>query len=153
MVVLSPYVRIHARTMYVGAGLGGAVGAGRVVRRLLGEPGRVVQGQVAVDLVGGDVVVADAELPHGLQQPEGALHVGAQERLGVGDGVVVVGLRRVVDDGVVAGHELVQQRRVADVAHDELDAVGGQPRDVPGVAGVGELVEDGHVDARVVFTT
>ena len=153
MVVLSPYVRVHARTMYVGAGLGGAVGAGRVVGGLLGEARRVVQGQVAVDLVGGDVVVADAVLPHGLQQAEGALHVGAQEWLRVGDGVVVVGLGGVVYDRVVAGDELVQQPRVAGVAHHELHAVGGKARDVGGVAGVGELVEDGHVDARVVFTT
>ena len=61
-----------------------------MVRRLLGELGRVVERQVAVDLVGGDVVVAETVLSHGLQQAEGALHVGAQERLGVGDGVVVV---------------------------------------------------------------
>ena len=95
-------------------------------------------------------MVADAVLADGLQQAEGALHVGAQEGLGVGDGVVVVGLRGVVHDGVVARDDPVQQPRVADVAHDELDAVGGQPRDVLGVAGVGQLVQDGDVDARVV---
>ena len=70
---------------HVGAGLGGAVRAARVVGRLLGEARRVVERQVAVDLVGGDVVVADAVLADGLQQAEGALHVGAKERLGVGD--------------------------------------------------------------------
>lgn len=122
-----------------------------MVRRLLGEPGRVVERQVAVDLVGGDVVVADAVLPHGLQKAEGSLHVGAQERLGVGDGVVVVGLGGVVHDRVVAGNQLVQQRGVADVAHDELHAVGGQPGDVLGVAGVGQLVQDGDVRPRVVI--
>lgn len=96
------------------------------------------------------MVVADTVLPHGLQQAEGALDVGAQERLRVRDGVVVVGLRRVVDDGVVPGDELVEQGRVADVAHDELDAVGRESRDVLGVARVGELVEHGHVHVRVV---
>ena len=135
---------------HVGAGLGGAVGARRVVRRLLGELGGVVERKVAVDLVGGDVVVADAVFPHGLQKAEGALDVGAKERLGVGDGVVVVALGGVVHDRVVAGDQPVQQLRVADVAHDELHAVGGQAGDVLGVAGVGQLVQDGHVDARVV---
>lgn len=95
-------------------------------------------------------MVADAVLPHGLQQAEGALDVGAQERLRVGDGVVVVALGGVVDDRVVAGNQPVQQLRVADVAHDELHAVGGKPGDVLGVAGVGKLVQDGHVDVRVV---
>lgn len=121
-----------------------------MVGRLLGELGRVVERQVAVDLVGGDVVVADAILADGLQQAEGALDVGAEERLRVGDGVVVVALGGVVDDGVVARHQPVQQVGVADVAHDELHAAGGQPRDVLGVAGVGQLVQDGDVHVRVV---
>ena len=135
---------------HVGGSLGRAVRRARVVRRLLGELRGVVERQVAVDLVGGDVVVADAVLADGLQQAESALHVGAQERLGVGDGVVVVALCGVVHDGVVARDDPVQQLRVADVAHDELHAVRGQPGDVLGVAGVGQLVQDGHVDARVV---
>ena len=135
---------------HVGARLGARVRAARVVRRILGELRRVVERQVAVDLVGGDVVVADAVLADGLQKAEGALHVGAQERLRVGDGVVVVALCGVVHDRVVARHQPIQQFRVADVAHDELHAVGGQARDVLGVAGVGQLVQDGDVDARVV---
>lgn len=135
---------------HVGARLGARVRAARVVRRILGELRRVVERQVAVDLVGRDVVVADAVLADGLQKAEGALHVGAQERLRVGDGVVVVALCGVVHDRVVARHQPIQQFRVADVAHDELHAVGGQARDVLGVAGVGQLVQDGDVDARVV---
>ena len=93
---------------HVGARLGARVRAARVIRRLLGELGRVVEREVAVDLVGGDVVVADAVFTDGLQQAEGALHVGAKERLGVGDGVVVVGLRGVVHDGVVARDDAVE---------------------------------------------
>ena len=135
---------------HVGAGLGGAVRRRGLIRRLLGELGGVVERQVAVDLVGGDVVVADAVLADGLQQAEGSLHVGAEERLGVGDGVVVVALCGVVHDGVVAGDQLIEQGGVADVAHDELHAVGGQPGDVLGVAGVGQLVQDGDVDVGVV---
>ncbi len=135
---------------HVGAGLGRAVRRGRPVRRLLGELGRVVERQVAVDLVGGDVVVADSVFADGLQQAEGALDVGAKEGLRVGDGVVVVALGGVVHDGVVARYQPVQKLGVADVAHDELHAVRRQPGDVLGVAGVGQLVQDGDVDARVV---
>lgn len=135
---------------HVGAGLGRAVRGARLIRRLLGELRRVVERQVAVDLVGGDVVVVDAVLADGLQQAEGSLDVGAQEGLRVGDGVVVVALCGVVHDGVVARDNAVQQLRVADVADDELHAVGGQPRDVLGVAGVGQLVQDGDMYARVV---
>ena len=135
---------------HVGAGLGRAVRRGGLIGRLLGELGRVVERQVAVDLVGGDVVVADAVFADGLQQAEGALHVGAQERLGVGDGVVVVALGGVMHDRVVAGDQPVQQPGVADVADDELHAVRRQPRDVLGVAGVGQLVQDGDVDVRMV---
>lgn len=136
---------------HVGGRLRRAVRRARVVGRLLGELGGVVERQVAVDLVGGDVVVADAVFPHGLQQAEGSLDVGAQERLRVGDGVVVVALGGVVHDRVVARHQPVQQLGVADVAHDELHAVGGEPRDVLGVAGVGQLVQDGDVHAGVVL--
>ena len=136
---------------HVGGRLGARVRTARVIRRLLGELGGVVERQVAVDLVGGDVVVADAIFADGLQQAEGALHVGAQERLRVGDGVVVVALCGVVHDRVVAGDDPIEQLRVADVTDDELDPVLGQPRDVLGVAGVGQLVQDGHVDARVVL--
>ena len=135
---------------HVGGRLGRAVRRGRAVGRLLGELRRVVEREVAVDLVGGDVVVADAVFADGLQQAEGSLDVGAQERLRVGDGVVVVALGGVVHDGVVARHQLIEQRGVADVAHDELHAVGGQAGDVLGVAGVGQLVQDGDVDVRVV---
>ena len=135
---------------HVGGRLGARVRAARVIRRLLGELGGVVERQVAVDLVGGDVVVADAVLPHGLQQAEGALHIGAQERLRVGDGVVVVALGGVVDDRVVAGDQPIEQPGVADVAHDELHAVRRQPGDVLWVAGVGQLVQDGHVHVGMV---
>ena len=135
---------------HVGARLGARVRAARPVRRLLGELRRVVERQVAVDLIGGDVVVADVVFPHGLQQAEGTFHVGAQERLRVVDGVVVVGLGGVVHDGIVARDDLIEKLGVADVAHDELHAVGGQPRDVLGVAGVGQLVQDGDVHLGVV---
>ena len=49
-----------------------------------------------------------------------------------------------------ARDDAVQELRVADVAHDELHAVRRQPRDVLGVAGVGQLVQDGDVHVGVV---
>ena len=57
----------------------------------------------------------------------------------------------VVHDGVVAGHEAVKQLGVTDVAHHELNAVGGEPRDVLAVASVGQLVEHRDVDPGVVL--
>lgn len=135
---------------HVGGRFGGAVRTRRMVGRLLGELYRIIKRQVAVDFVGGNVMVADAVLPHGLQQAEGALDVGAQEGLRVGDGVVVVALGGVVHDRVVAGDQPVEQPGIADVAHDELHAVGGQPGDVLGVAGVGQLVQDGDMHVGVV---
>ena len=134
---------------HVGRRLRGAVGAAGTVGRLLGEAGRVVERQVPVDLVGRDVVVADAVLARRLEERVGALDVGAQERLRVGDGVVVVALRRVVHDRVVPGDDAVEKLAVADVAHHELGSVLGQPRDVLRVAGGGELGEHGHVHAGV----
>ena len=135
---------------HVARGLRGAVRGARMVRGGFGEPGRVVQREVAVHLVRAHVMVADAVLAHGLEQAERALHVRSQERLRVRDAVVVVGLGRVVHDRVVAGHDPVQQVRVADVAHHELHAVLGQARDVLRVARVRELVQHGHVHVRMV---
>ena len=136
---------------HVGGRLGRAVRGARLIRRLLGELGGVVERKVAVDLVGGDVVVADAVFADGLQKSEGALDVGAQEGLRVRDGVVVVALGGVVHDRVVARDDAVQQPGVADVADDELHAVRRQPGDVLGVAGVGQLVQDGDVHLGVVL--
>lgn len=45
---------------------------------------------------------------------------------------------------------LRDEHGVADVAHHELDAVGGQPRDVLSVARVGQLVQHGHVHLGVL---
>ena len=56
----------------------------------------------------------------------------------------------VVHDRVVARDDAIQQPGVADVADDELHAVRRQPGDVLGVAGVGQLVQDGDVHLGVV---
>ena len=93
---------------------------------------------------------APAVAPARLEQLEGALDVGPDERLRPGDGVVVVALGRVVHHGVRLGHELVEQGRVADVAHHKPDAVGVEPRQVLRVARVGELVQHGHAAVGVL---
>ena len=121
-----------------------------MVGRLLGEARRVVEGEVAVDLVGRDVVEAHGVPASGLEQLVGALDVGAQEGLRIGDRVVVVRLGGVVHDGVVARDEALEQLGVADVAHHELHPILGQAGDVLRVARVGELVEDGHAHVRVL---
>lgn len=147
---LDPEGAVPGADQEVRCRLRGTVGAARAVRGLLGEARRVVEGEVAVDLVGRDVVVADVILARRLEERVGPLDVGPQERLRVGDGVVVVALGRVVDDGVVPGDDAVEKPAVADVPHHELDTVLRQARDVLWVAGVGELVEHGHVHAGAV---
>ena len=109
----------------VGGRLGGAVRGARSVGRLLGEAGGVVQRQVAVDLVGRDVVEAHIVPASRLQQGERAAHVGLQEGGRIRYRVVVVGLGGEVHAGVRVGEQAVDQLRVADVAHDELDPVRG----------------------------
>ena len=74
-----------------------------------------------------------------------------QERLGVGDGAVVVGLGGAVRDGVAPRGKPVEKPGVADVAHDELDSVQGQPGDVLPPPRVGQLVQHGHMHARMAL--
>lgn len=92
----------------VGARLCGRIRARRVVGRLLGELRRVVEREVAVDLIGAHVVEAHVVFARRLDQAERAFHVRPEERLGVGDRVVVVRLGRVVHDRVVAGHKFIE---------------------------------------------
>ena len=134
----------------VRAGLRRAVRAGRMVRGLLRELGRIVQSQVAVHLVRAHVVVAHVVLAGRLQEAERALHVGLQERLRVRDRVVVVRLGRVVHDGVMARNDLVEQLGVADVAMHELDTVLGKARDILDVARIGQGIQHGHMHVRMV---
>lgn len=131
-------------------GLGGAVGAGRLVGVIWLEPTQLVQGEVAVDLVGRDVMVADVVLARRLEETVGADDVGLDEGLGVLDAVVVVGFRGIVHDGVVTGNQLVEELLVAYVTHDQFDAILGKARNVCGVAGIRELVEHRHVGLGVV---
>ena len=125
----------------VAAGFGRGVGARRVVGGLFGEAGGVVEIEVAVDLVGADVVVAHLVGADGFEQGVGAHEVGGDERRRVGQGVVVVGFGGEVHDEVCFGDESADQGGVGDVAFDEFDAVGDRGEGV-GVGGVGEFVQD-----------
>ena len=134
----------------VRAGFRRAVRAGRMVRGPLRELGRIVQSQVAVHLVRAHVVVAHVVLAGRLQEAERALHVGAQERLRVGDGVVVVALCGVVHDGVMARNDLVEQLGVADVAVHELHTVAQDAPDVLQVARIRQRVQNRDMHVRMV---
>ena len=105
----------------------------------------LAQWQVAVNLVGGDVVVTDVVLPAGLDQGEGPLDVGLDERRRVDQGVVVVTLSSVVNNRIGLADQLVHQVGVTDIADDQLHLVLRQTGDVGRVTGVGQLVEDGDV--------
>ncbi len=130
----------------VGAGLGGAVRGACMDRCFLRkEQVRPVQGQVAVDLVGGDLVEAlHTVLPAGIHQNLGAENVGLQEDTGILNAAVNMGFRREVDNdvGLLLCEETVHRRPVTDVRPDEAEVRlvhdGRQGRYVPRV---GELVQ------------
>ena len=135
-------------------GLGRRVGRGGPVCGVLGEPLRVVQLQVAVDLVGGDVVHPHPVPAHRLQQRERPHDVGRDERGRVVQGVVVVRLGRIVHQRVPRtaepAHQLVHQRRVADVPLHQLDPVGRQTRQRLRRGRIRQLVQHRHVHIGVL---
>ena len=129
----------------VGPGLRCVVGGAGPIGRLFGEHLVGVEGQVPVDLAGGDVVepghpVAAGRLGQGL----GPDHVGLEEPRRIQDGQTVVGFGREIHDDVdvVIGQGRGHTVEVTDVALHEGDPVLhiGQ---VGPVACVGEHVE-GH---------
>jgi hypothetical protein len=122
----------------VGSGLRRVVGGPGPVGIILGERLVGIEGKIAVDLTGRDVVEprhlgVPGRLEHGL----GPEDVGAEEEARIEDGEGVVGLGGEVDDRVdrVAPQRLEGEPHVADVTPDEADPVldVGQGRPVPGV--------------------
>ena len=79
----------------------------------------IVELEVAVHLVGGDVVEPRAVPARRLEQRVGADDVRVEERPRVVQRVVVVRLGGVVHDGVGVGEQLVDERGIRDVALDE----------------------------------
>src|SRR5690606_8915818 len=130
----------------VRTGLGGRVRGAGGDRLLLG-PGAGLDR--AVDLVGGDVHEPVHPVPQrGVEQHLGADHVGGDERRRALDGAVDVRLGREVHHQVLTRHHLVDHGRVADVTdHEPQPRRTGDRVEVRGVAGVGELVQHGHLGA------
>ena len=102
--------------------------------------------EIAVHLVGGDVVEADVVTADGLQQREGADQVRLHERVRVVQRVVVVRLRREVDESRRRSRDSSPSTSVGvgDIAHDDVEAVLRQSRQRAQVARVGQRVEDRH---------
>src|SRR5208283_4987342 len=141
--------RLHAvRThpgpdQHVAGGFGGRVRARWVVGRRFREPYWVVELQVAVDLVGGDVVQPHAVSSYRLQDGERPDHVGAQGQLRVVQRVVHVGFGGEMYYRVALGDQPRNQLAVRDVALHQPDGIGdlGQ-RLTP--SGIGQGVEHRH---------
>src|SRR5581483_11826206 len=100
--------------------------------------GAAAGGEVAVDLVGGDLDVAGAGGTRPLEQYLRAQHVGADELGRVEDGAVDVGLGGEVDDRLAAPGGSSHRVGIGDVADDERRV---HALEVGRVAGVRELVE------------
>lgn len=121
-----------------------------MIRRMLREPGRIIQREIPVHLVRAHMMVTDAVLPDRLQQTERALHIRPQKRFRIRDAVVIMRLGGVMHDRVMARHDTVQQIRIADVTHDQFHTVLGKTRDVLRIARIGELVQHGHMHVRMM---
>ena len=129
---------------HVAAGLRGRVGRGRVDRRALGERALVDR---AVDLVGGDLEVADAGGARRFEQHVGPVDVGLDELSRGLDRAVDVGLGGEVDDRLAALDRGLDRLGVGDVGDDQLEPLGVEPLEVLLAPGVGELVE--HPDPEL----
>lgn len=109
----------------VSTSLGGGVGAGGMNGGLLGEEEvGAVKGQVAIDLIGGNLMIAlDAVLVAGVQQHAGAHDVGLQEDGGVFNGAVNMALSGKVhhDVGLLLLKELIDSSPVGDGGLDKAE--------------------------------
>ena len=121
-----------------------------MIRRMLREPGRIIQREIPVHLVRAHMMVTDPILPDHLQQTERALHIRPEERFRIRDAVVIMRLGRVMHDRVMTRHDPVQQVRIADITHDQFHTILGQARDVLRIARVRELAQHGHMHVRMM---
>ena len=145
-------VRAHEQ---VGRSLGAAVGRARVQRRLLGEQQlRPVERQVAVDLVGRDLMEADVSVfTAGVHEHGRADDVRLQKQRRVGDRAIHMALGREVDDhvGTLLGKEGIDRLTVADVHPGKAEIrLAEQRRERGEIAGIGELVDAHEPVVRIV---
>lgn len=141
-------VRLH---QLIGRRLAGRVGAAR--GQVVGLHALVAVADVAVHLVGADVVNPDPKFPRHLQQDMRAAHVGVGEDQRPQDALIHMGLGRKVDDQVDAvilagaAHEFL----IPDISDDQRQ-VGLSPQvmQVLSAARVCELVEYDHMALRVL---
>jgi hypothetical protein len=87
----------------VGAGFCRRVRAGRIVRGVFVELAGLVEGEIAEDFVGGDVVIAPAVAADGFEQRVRADDIGVDERPWIAQRIVVVRFGGEVDDDIGVG--------------------------------------------------
>ena len=85
-------------------------------------------------------MVASAVLTDCFQEAESTDEVSVDERFGVGQRIVVVRFRSVVDNSVRLADQFISQLSVGDVAYDELEAGFRKTFQRRGVCGVGHLI-------------
>ena len=145
-------VRAHEQ---VGRRLGAAVGRARAQRRLLGKQQlRPVERQVAVDLIGRDLMEADVSVfAAGVHEHGRADDVRLQKQRRVGDRAIHMALGREVDDhvGALLGKEGIDRLTVADVHPGKAEIrLAEQRRERGEIAGIGELVDAHEPVVRIV---
>ena len=126
------------------------VRARRMIRGRLRELSRVIQCQVAVHLVRGDVMIPHTVLPGGFQETERALHIRPQERLRIRDRIIIMRLRRIMHNRIMTRYDPIQQIRIADVAMHELDTILRKPGDILDVARIRQRIQHRHMRLRMI---
>jgi hypothetical protein len=101
---------------------------------------RVVELEIAINLVGGNMVETAVMATRRLKERVSPDDVRFEERTGIVQRIVVVGFCRVVHHCVDLLKELVDESRVGDVPLNEAQTILGQPSQRGEVAGVRELV-------------
>lgn len=121
-----------------------------MVRRFLGELRWIIQSQVAIHLVGADVMEPHIILARRFKQAECALDVRFHKRFRICNRVVVMRLGRIMHDGIMPRHQFVKQLRIADVAMYELDTIAEDRLDVLEVACIRKCIEHRDMHIRVI---
>jgi len=140
--------RSHPRShKKVRASLGRRVGTRRVVRRGFSEPFWIIEFQIAVDLVGRDMVKTLSVLARCLDQCIRAEQVGFDERPRITQRIVIVRFRGEMNHRIVRSGQLVNKISVSYITTNNFDTASGQSSERSCVSCVGELVD--HSDLKI----